>query len=213
MTQFPIDHEPSRMMRIGTVITPDEFAGMVEPSSKVPALSKRALLFYAPAHVLSAFEAPGQTLCHRIAVHATHDGLDHIMMMTIQRQGVLLHCILPLSDIGVQSYVTDCIEQRGIRLVLALDDTTRFAVLELESPFGSADRLGELMQTASPNLGGVAALVTMTKELLELPPTRPWVLEWPVRHLLAVLAGTGVVSELRRAKSEGSSDGWVAMVH
>lgn len=52
------------------------------------------------------------------------------------------------------------------------------------------------MKTASPNLGGVAALVTMTKELLELPPARPWVLELPVRPLVGLLAGSSVTSAL-----------------
>lgn len=208
------DQEPSRMLRVGTVINPEKFAGMAGPSSRAPTLSTRALLFHAPRHVIDAFAAPGQTVRHRIAVHQTDDKLEHVMVMTIQRHGVLLHCIMPLSDAGVQGYVADCLEQQSIRLVFALDNTRCFAVLELESALsGHENELFELMKAASPNLGGVAALVTMSTELLELPPTRPWALEQPVRHLIAVLAGTDVVSELQRVKSEGGSNRWSAIVH
>lgn len=208
------DQEPSRMLRVGTVITPEEFAGMAGPSSKSPVLPARALLFDAPRHVLDAFAAPGQTVRHRLAVHETDDGLEHVMVMTIQRQGVLLHCIMPLSDASVQGYVADCIEQQSIRLVFALDNTRRFAVLELESAlFGHENRLSELMKTASPNLGGVEALVTMSTELLELPPARPWVLELPVRHLVAVLAGSSVASALSRAGRGCLPDNGSQVVH
>jgi hypothetical protein len=213
MTPTSNDSDPSRLVRIGTVITPDEFAGMVEPSAKLPPLTHRALLFYAPPHVVRAFEAPGETLSHRVVVHPTEDGLDHIMVMTIQRLGVLLHCVLPLSDVGVQGYVADCIDQRSIRLVLPLDDTTRFAVLELESSFDHRDRLAELMKTARPTPGGVVSLLSMTQELLELPPTWPWALESPVHHLVGVLVGTNVAAELRRTRPEAMSNGWTTQVH
>ena len=186
---------------------------MVAPTSGVPALSRRALLFYAPAHIVGAFQAPGQTVSHRIAVHSTNDGLEHVMVMTIQRDGVALHGVLPLSDGAIKDYVVDCIERQSIQLVLALDDSSRFAVMDIDSPVGSADRFDELMKTAQPNLGGVQVLVDMTKELLELPPAPPWVLELPVRHLFAVLAGSSVVSELSRAKRESSPGDRDASVH
>jgi hypothetical protein len=202
MTHIPLDHEPTRIIRIATIVSPDEFTSMTSPTSSMPALRQRALLFYAPSHVVGAFQAPGLTLSHRVAVHPMRDGQEQVMVMTIQRQGVVLQCILPLSDKAVQDFVNDCIERQSIQLVLALEDSSVFAVMEVDSPFGAEDRLRELFRTANPGPDGVQALVEMTKELLELPPAPPWVLELPVRHLVGVLAGRSVVSELSRARRE-----------
>lgn len=204
MKKFPNDHEPTRMIRIGTIVTPDEFSGMVAPSSDVPAISSRALLFYAPPPIIAAFGAPGQTLSHRIAVHSAEDGFEQVLVLTIQRDGAVLHGVLPLSDSDVKGYILDCIERQSIQLILALESSSRFAVMSIDSPLGPPNRFDELLRTARPSPGGVQMLVDMTKELLERPLAPPWVLELPVQHLFAVLAGRSVVSTLSRARRSGS---------
>lgn len=199
MSQLPVNHEPTRTIRIGTIVTPQQFVSMVS-SNDEQTEPRHALVFYAPAHIVGAFQAPGQTLSHRVAVHSTDEGFEHVMLMTIQRAGVVLHCLLPLSDSAVKAYVSDCIARQSIRLILAMEDSARFAVMDVESPVGSADRFDEVMQTARPNPEGAQMLVDMTKEFLELPPAPPWVLSTPVQHLFAVLAGNGVASALSRAR-------------
>jgi hypothetical protein len=213
MNKPPIDHEPTRMIRIGTIVTPQEFGRMVAPSSSVPALTAHALLFYAPAHIVGAFQAQGQSVRSRVAVHSTDDEREHVMVMTLQREGVVVYGILPLSDSAVRAYVVDCIGRQSIKLIFALENSSRFAAVDIDSPFGHADRFDEFLNSAQPNPGGVQMLVEMTKEFLELPPAKPWVHELPVRHLFAVLAGSNAVSVLGRAKPADSSETEDTHVH
>jgi hypothetical protein len=179
----------SRLIRNGTIITPQQLAAMALPSAAPPLVSGSALIFPAPVEVISAFDGPGTTLSSRVATLPLAENAGHAMLLTLQRKSVVLHFILPLSNARVRHYIADCIAGTEIRVVMALEHTTRFAVLQVASRFGEQGEFDDLPYSTSPCADECEAHMAFAQELLSLSASPPWALQKPVRHVLVVHVG------------------------
>jgi hypothetical protein len=197
MSHYFFHSAPSRALHVGTILTPAQFRDRLADASDVPGLSSRALLFGAPMHVIRGFDGPGGGVNRRIGMHESGEH-EYTMLITLQRRDVMLHIVLPLGEAAVRDYVTDCIASHRIQLVLSVQGSTIFAVLELESRFEDVAQLETFLRTARPIQGDAQALLATAKRLPPLALTT----DGPVTHLLTVLASEAAFTELQRAKAK-----------
>lgn len=191
-------------LRLGTIVGSEHLAADTTSTTKAPAFDGHAVAVLAPSRLVEALIVDGATLHQRFAVYSADEGREYAAVITIQRAGTQLNIVLPMSDAGVKTYLTDTIERGLLQVILMHEDGEYYSLLQVDTPFHEPQRLQAMMLSACPHRSGISALAEMTIDIAKGRAVPSLVEGQAVDQMLAVLAGSEVSPAMHKAFGRGT---------
>lgn len=176
-----------RNARMGAILTPDELRAELCHVKDTPAIGRYAVGAWVPNWLVEKLH-PTKCCAHNYVVFPTLDGLDTLLLVTMQCANAQLRCVMQLSDPLVKAFLTDALNEKVFTLLVGIENTHQCAVMSVPMEVDEPQTLLMHLQNATLTTASAASAMRLTSFSCN-PAFTPSLIEGQkVEDVIAVLA-------------------------